>query len=72
MKGYTKSTIRVAGIMPDDHIKIGDNMFRIREYKQLFLANSVQLILVDVEGRDHPSVILSMENRHFVTVYRKK
>jgi hypothetical protein len=69
LKGYRKTTIRVAGIMPRDCIRIGDTLFRIREYKQLDLTRSTQFILVDVNDSSKPSVILSLTNDALVTVH---
>jgi hypothetical protein len=72
MKGYYKTTIRVAGIMPRDCIRIGDTLFRIREYKQLDLTRSTQFVLVDVNDSTQGPVILSLLNSSLITVHTPK
>ena len=72
MKGYKKTEIRAAGVMPADLIRIGDKFYRIREYKQLSITNSVQLVLKSFDRPDTPIVILSLDNNTPITVLSPK
>lgn len=71
MKGYTKCVIRAAGVMPNDRIRIGDEVMKIVEYKQLTLTDSIMLTLVD-EAKAQRTVLLTLDNSRIVTVYTKK
>lgn len=71
MKGYHKSMIRAAGLLPNELIRIGDDMMKISEYKQLSLTDSIMLTLVDV-NETQKTVLLTLDNQRLMTVYTKK
>jgi hypothetical protein len=73
MEGYTKHHIRAAGVMPRDLVRIGDSLYRIKEYKQLaYGSGSTQLVLAAEEGPCDGTVLLTLGNGHLITVYSKE
>lgn len=71
MKNYYSSMVRVGSLIPDDHIKIGGMLMRVKKYEQLTLTRSTRLTLADVENPDK-TVILTLGNEMYLKIYNQK
>lgn len=57
--------------MPDDRIKVGGHLMRIKEYTQMPLTNSIMLHLAYL-GESKHTCLLTLDNTAFITIYNQK